>query len=813
MDKKNNNTNAGSNVDIMQLIGVFLSYWKLYVISCIFFLGIAFVFIKYASRTYSVQARIMIHANRMRTRTSNQYVNVNDLMNQEKNLNNEINFMLSSPLIEEVIEDMNLNVFYYIKDPVIPPELDFGLQNMYTKSPITVVMNKSEKQPIGVLFYIDIIDEQTFYLYGNAEQIHLHNYKEDETSEFKYNFALSGRYKFGQTISNGKCSFRIILNSNYKPEIHDEASLFFRFNQPTQLAYAFQESISISSNFYQSSIANLTFVSSNVDLAKEFLDNLINKYIEKNIEKKNYEANSTIDYIENQLSNISGDLGKTESRLHNLRNRQEVMDIDDKYSELLGGIQELEMQEDNLASQIQSLERLNNYFEENKDAKTFIAPSFTGMSDETLTTLIQELTALSRERQDLISTNQLRNPRIKTLDANISSILKVITDNISFTLNTARNELAETQQKIFRLRNEYSQLPKTQRELIELEREFAINDEVYTTLMNSRIQAKIIQASNKPDVEILEPVRYDMIMSPSPKKIGAIMLFLGLFFPSIPVIFINFLTPKIRTKQDLMKYAPLASIGEIPRNDKPSYQNVISNFPHKPIVERFHILRTNIIYSVKEQANKVILVTSTLPSEGKSFTSYNLALSFASANYKTLLIALDLRKNSKVFEELNKNALVGLDSYLIDKANIQDVVTNTAYPNLDFIPKGQIPPNPTALLSSSRIDELFEIARNTYDYVIVDTPPFGLVTDAKILMNHADISLYVARLGVITKKAIKQSMENLSEGDMDNVFLVKNDITKVDRTYYESYSYHDKPKKGLLSWLGLKKNRKKNNYS
>lgn len=799
-----NNSNA-PKINILYIIRVILGYWPLYMLSCFIFLSFAVLYLRYSARTYSVSARILIKTDRMRTRSSDTYVNVNDLMNQEKNLSNEMSYFRSSPLVKEVINDMKLFISYYYQEDKIPMGLTFGLNNIYKSSPFLVVINKESYQPLGVLIYIRILDDNNFIIYAENEETYLYNFDLEEASTSKYYFKISGTYKFGDVIENKHCSFKILLNSNYDPQRYQGKDLYFRFNSPLNLAYRFQESLDVNSNFYQSSIATLTFEGENLELAREFLENIINKYIEKNLEKKNYDASNTINYIEEQLASISGDLGQTERQLQNFRNTREVMNIDDKFRELLAQIQELEAFRDELQSQIQDLTRLREYFLENQNSQTFIAPTFSGMSDETLAALIQELTTLSRERQNLISTNQLKNPRIKTLDASMNSIKKVIIDNITFSISSIQSDLNETNRKLTEFSAEYSRLPQTQRQLLELEREFNINDEVYTTLLNRRIQAKIIQASNRPDVEIIEPVRYNMVTSPSVKKIGVIYLFLGFFFPTVYIVIVNFLSPKIKTKDELKNFTKLTSIGDIPHNDKSKFQNVITNSPSSPIVERFHSIRSNLHYYLLGEKNKTILVTSTLPSEGKSFTSLNLALSFASTNNRTLLVNFDLRKNSKTLAELRMNALIGLDLYLINGASLEDIIYETPYPNLDFMHNGNIPPDPVALITSPRMEELFESLKSEYDYIVIDTPPFGMVTDAFLLMQYADIKLYVSRIGTVTKKALKQSMEDIMTKKIENIYLIRNDLSKLDKTYADKYGYGDKKRKGLARIFNLRK--------
>lgn len=799
--------NKNQNFTILYIIKIFLNYWPMLAISTAFFVLLGLLYFRYASKTYSVFARISIQTEDVSTgRGASQYINVSDLMSQERSFTNEITFLRSTPLLKEVVNEMNLFTSYYLKEDKIPQQIPFAYYNIYNNSPFIVVVDKNSLQPLNTMFYLKIIDDETFMIHAAESSARTYNFSDESISRYPFYFYISGTYSFGEEIKNDYCSFKILLNSQYSSEMYQGKDLYFRFNSPTVLSYRIQEALSINTAFYESRIADITFEWENVDLAIEFLNNLIDKYIEKNLEKKNYNAINTIDYIDQQLSTISGSLGASEQQLQNFRTSRDVMNIDEKSTNIYNQKRSLEVTRDEVETRYQYLSRLHEYFDLHKDSATFIAPSFMGMSDATMATLIQELTALSRERSNLIGTNQLRNPRIKTLDANIAAVKKVISDNLSFSLAATQNELTEIEKRIGELDKEITRLPQTQRQLIGLEREFNINDAVYTSLLDKRIQAEIIRASNLPDSEIIEPVRYVEVSSPSIKKVGIISLFLGLFFPGVFIIYVNFLTQKVRIIEELALFTNLPVIGHIPSKGK-ARNNVIVSAPQSPIAEKFHSIKSDLIYYLLGEKNKIILITSTLQDEGKSFTSLNLAHSFATT-HKTILVSFDLRKKNEMMKELNNHENAGLSAFLNNQANLKDIIIKTDFPNLDYLPSGAIPPDPVALLATNRTKELFAELKSKYDYVIIDTPPFELVTDAFLLMQYADIKLYISRLGKVTKKAFKQAMKSLEQKNINNVYIIYNDITKIDKSYNYTYSYKEPKRRRMISFLWPRKKNK-----
>jgi capsular exopolysaccharide synthesis family protein len=385
------------------------------------------------------------------------------------------------------------------------------------------------------------------------------------------------------------------------------------------------------------------------------------------------------------------------------------------------------------------------------------------------------------------------NPRVKTLDRRIENLKGVISENLKFSVKTTRNELKDLNTKLENLRGEFSGLPQTQRMLLGMERKFNLTDAVYTSLMEKRIQAQIARASNLPDCEIIEPAHYSSIAFPKTIIMYAVALVLGLIFPLIYILFRRVLTDKIYNKEEVKRYTSLPEIGVLPRNNK-NIQNVIINNPKSPIYEAFQSVRSNLLYFMYGETQKVILVTSSLPAEGKSFISLNLATSFASTHSKTILVQFDLRKQTDIFEELNTKALVGMSSYLINRATLDEVIIPTGIPNLDIIQPGQLPPNPIELLSTKKTGKMIQELKERYDYVIIDTPPYGLVTDSFLLMNYVDIKIFVARLGVVTKKAFSTSMEELQSKKIENLYLLLNDVS-TGKIAYNQYLYSGKGKK------------------
>jgi len=792
----NNTSNNKSNLDIKAILFEFFRHWRLFLVSILTVILLAGFYMKFAAKTYRIEATIL-----MKTDQNNVSADAGDffegyeLINKKKNFQNEIMYMRSTPLIRDVIEDLGLEVSYYTQDDIIPipKEVTFSLRNMYKESPFTVIVNQDHNQVLNTYFYIRILDEERFVISAENEEAPVYNYKTEEIVSNSVPYNKSSIYRFGDLVEDDHSSFRVLLNTNYDEDKFLGKDLFFLFNNLSYLSAVYQNNLYIRPTSFDATTAQITFIGDNKMLSIDFVDGLIKTYIEKNLQAKNFLAVNTLEYIDRQLSSISDSLGMTEQQLQNFRSSYNVMNIDEKAQMIYSQLQSLQVEKDGLDTKLRYLQQMEDYFEANKDSSKILAPSSIGLEDELLNDLIQELTSFNKEKQQIVQSNQLMNPRLKTLNNNISNLKNVISENLRFSINTTSKTLDELNNRIGSLNAEFSRLPRTQRKLLGIERKFKMTDAAYTSLLEKRIQAQIAKASNLPDAEIIEPPRFDAVASPNKMLIAFGSLFLGLFLPIIYVLLKNFFTDTISSKDEIKRYSTLQNIGFIPNNDK-QVSNVISKYPNSAIAEAFHSLRSNLVYYLLGETHKTILVTSSLPGEGKSFTALNIATSFANTNNKTVLLEFDLRKPGEVYEELEAQALLGISSYLVNKAKLDEIIVPSAIHNLDIIQAGALPPNPVELISTQKAANMLYELKERYDYVIIDTPPYGLVTDAFILMNHADLKLYVSRLGVITKKVLTNNMEDIESKKIENIYMMIND-GDAEKEGYSNKAYYDPRKR------------------
>ena len=349
-----------------------------------------------------------------------------------------------------------------------------------------------------------------------------------------------------------------------------------------------------------------------------------------------------------------------------------------------------------------------------------------------------------------------------------------------------------------------------------MERHFNLNDAIYTFLLQKRAEAQIARTSNAPDYEIIDEAMYfkSGIISPNTKMNYMIAVILGLLIPFSIILVRDFLNNKVTDIKEVEEVSDFPVVGHVLHN-KTKSNAVIKDFPKSPIADSFRAIRTNLKFFAKGIDKMVILITSTYSGEGKSFCSVNIASVYALLGKKTVLLGFDLRRPA-LYADFDLTNEVGISSYLIHNAEIDDVIQSTKLQNLDLIAAGPIPPNPMELIASERTALFFEELKNRYDYIIIDSAPLGAIADSFLLFNYSDINLIVVRHNATIKDALEMNLKNVESKKVGNVALLINDIRQNNSGYGYSYpsSYYSNDSGTYLSKkLGKSVNKKSKKVS
>lgn len=782
MNKKDiTNLNA---FDLQYLFSLLKKSWLLVAICTIFGIGLAYLYNKIKPPVYLVHAAVLIKPdNAQASQAASQIFQNMGIFTEENNFQNKIQVLKSSPLIREAISNLDFQVSYFMRSGLMNSE-------QYKTSPFIVVLNQNHPQAIGIMFNIEILDSTSFRISAKGQDVALYSFKSQNVIQNLSTFKLKMTGIFGQDIRSDNYDFKLLLNENFNLGGVNSKKFSFMIYDIFSLVRIYQFSLKVEPVDLQTSVADIKMYSTAPAKTIDFLTSLTEVYLAHDVEEKIHASIKTIEYIDNQLGAITDSLREAENNLQRFRTSNQVMDISVKSGKIYDELQDLQKEKANTMIKFKYYQYINDYFENNKEMSDIIAPSSMGIEDPLLNNLIGELTKLNTERSGLIENNQGKSPYLKQLNIKIENLKNTIAENIKYIINTTEIALQDLETRLNGLNTEINKLPTTERRLLGYERNFNLNDAIYTFLLERRAEAQIAKASYMPGANVIEPPGITGgPVEPKKKFVYIIGFLLGIVLPLTFMRIRDVLQNRITESTNISDLVGLPILGQIYKNNK-KMELVVQSFPKSHMAESFRIVRTGLKYFLQNENSSVLVITSSYGQEGKSFIANNLAASLALTSKKIVLLGFDLRR-PKVYERLNINNEIGLSTYLSNQAEFEDIVQHTNIENLDVITCGPIPPNPSELISSSKTIDLFTILKNKYDFVVVDTPPVGILSDTYVLMDLADLNIYVVRQNQTPKKEFLSIINDLKDKKFKNLCLVVNDLPLLKKSKY-GYEYYEK---------------------
>ena len=777
-------SNEEQAIDIKQLIFIFLNHWYLFLIGAVVALAVGFVINRYSPNVYQTSGTVLI-------KDAQSGFDATDIMTNGnfrgyQNVDNEMSILNSYALKDRAVRKMNIEVTYMEKGRIATREL-------YKATPFTVEFDRAVPQAVGLEYNIVSLGEDKIVLHATSEGYNKYDFilsKITQSSIQKVD--VTTECKPGEMVDNEYNRFRIVLNDNYNPEVDNNRKLSFWFNSYANLVRQ-NSSYSVSPTTKQSSVLSVIASGYNTQKIIDFTNTLMNEYVVRGLEKKNVVSENTIEFIDNELGGIQESLSSAESDLKTFREQNDVMNLDLQANEVYSNLRALEKEKSEMAVNLKIYKRLKEYIEyQINDPENLAAPSTMGISDPLLNQLAHDLVTLAQTKatQQLTLTEQ--HPQIVKLNEQIVTTKKALLENVNNLVNNAQMSLDEIDRRIALLEGESRRLPDKQQQLINYQRNFKFNEDTYKYLMQRRAEAQILKASNTPDNEILDIARIETTRKISPRTAMnyLIALIIGLLIPALYLFLKNYFNVSITDRKDVEKLTRFPIVGQVAQTSDTN-PLVVINSPKSPIAESFRSIRTNIEFLTQGKSKSTILVTGDMQSIGKTFNSINIASIYAFYGKKTVLLGFDMRK-PKLFQEFGLNNNVGISSFLSNKEPFENIIqTAPQVSNLDIITSGPIPPNPAELIASEKCDEFFKLLKEKYDYIIIDTPPLGLVTDAFLLMRFADVKLFIVRQGVTNKNIFGSIIKDLEDRGID-ASIVINGIQTNKGYYgkrYGSYRY------------------------
>jgi tyrosine-protein kinase Etk/Wzc len=702
-------------------------------------------------------------------------------------IENDITNLRSFSLVASTINNLNLQVGYFSeKNKLLNKRIE-----LYHLSPFFVNIDKSHLQPFDSRFYITLLSDSTFRLTAINKEASLYNYIDNAIVGENYDLEVDTICRFNKTINSKLFKFVVTFNKELSnAQIRRSGPIYFEFYNFDMLTKQYLKRLNIGPISSSSSIINIRFSGQSNSLVSDFLNTFVDMYLKENLDKKNKIAISTINFIDNQISEISDSLVISESKLRNFKSANQVTDLGVQGQRLYDQLSQIETERANLEVQERYYNYVLNYFQTNKDMSGIVPPSSMNVADPIMSQLITDLVSLNSQRASIVSNKTEKSLFLSQIENKIRMQIDVIIENVTNNLNTLNLSINELNYRSNKLSKQISNIPRTEMNMVSMQRKYTLSDAIYTYLLQKRSEAQITLASNYPDYELLEPARLVTSQIKKPReKINYLMaIFFALVIPTLYLILRDFFKNKITSIHEVESLSNQSVLSTIYNNTQKT-EAIVSEFPDSSISESFRNLRSSLLLKLNKGTLKVILLTSSQPQDGKSFISFNIAASIAAVGYKTIIVDCDLRRPT-LHRKFNVDNSIGLSNFMMNGAEINEIKHKTFNEKLTFIPAGPILPNPSELIEAGVLDNLIDTLKEQYDYVIMDTTPIGIVSEAITLMKYASQILLVCRNNYTRKDILSHAIDSLRTNNIVNYNIVFNDLNLKESPYKRYNSYY-----------------------
>jgi len=742
-------------IDFKRYFALFINNWYWFAIVLFISLSIAYGINRWSEKIYTVSASLLIADEQFGGDMSQaeRFIPGSDIFSSRQNLRNEIGILKSFSLNYEVMKELPEFWITYMG----VGRRGIAESRQYKSGPFKVFFDSLEYQAKGRRIVIKILSDNEYnIIIGDT---------------------IKKTMKFGEHYSDGYNDFYIVKHIEFRYDEDESNKYYFWFNSLEGLANQYRGKLSVSPIEEEASLITLSTSGSSYQQEADYINKLMNKYIDRGLELKNETAENTIEFINEQIGFISDSLMIAESNLESFRLNNELIDLSSEASLLQSRIERYENEKYTIEFEKQYYEYLLEYINSRDESGEIVSPSLVGITDPILSRLVSELAELQQQKKQVSFSLRDDLPAVNLIEAQIADARKILKENVENSLRNATKLLDDANARIVRVEAEIQKLPGTERQLINIQRKFDLNNTIYNYLLEKRAEAGIAKASNVSDNRIIDRAEAfnSSRIKPKERQNYIMALIFGLLIPAGLLVIFDLLNNKIIDRRDIEKTTDVPILGFVGHSDSKSEIPVVEN-PGSTLAESFRSIRTRLKYFPVEGTSRVITITSTVSGEGKTFISINIGAIIAMLGKKVLIVSLDLRK-PKLHKILEIGNSTGLTSYLIGEISYKEIIFETKIENLYFTPSGSVPPNPAELIESERMKEFFSEARKEYDYIVIDTPPVAIVTDTLLLAPYVDINLFVVRQRYSSINTIDLINDVNKQGELKNMATLINDIS------------------------------------
>ena len=763
-------------VNIQELLFRYLIHWPWFVVSIIICIACAWGYLRLTTPIYNISATVLIKDEKKGGGASMssdlEKMGLEGFVSSSSNVDNEIEVLRSKSLAREVVNNLGLFVTYMDED-------EFPSKELYHTSPVLVSLTHQEADKLPGRMEINMILQPT-----GALGVQITVGEKEYRKQFDKLPAVFPTDEGTVAFFANNDTLSAVRPENITKERHITAFI----NRPFSVSKGYVNSLSIAPTSKTTSVVVISLENTNTRRGRDYINKLLEMYNINANNDKNEVAQKTAEFIDERIGIISKELGSTEQDLENFKRSAGITDLSSEAQIALTGNAEYEKKRVENQTQINLVMDLQRYMKGNEYE---VLPSNIGLQDAASAGAIDRYNQMLVERKRLLRTSTENNPTIINLDTSI----RAMRTNVQATLDATLKGLQITKEDLAREASRYSRrindAPTQERQFVSIARQQEIKSGLYLMLLQKREENAITLAATANNVKIIdEALADDNPISPKKTIVYLVALVLGVGLP-VGVIYLIGLTKfKIEGRADVEKLTSLPVVGDIPLADEKTGSIAVFENQNNLMSETFRNVRTNLQFML-ENGKNVILVTSTISGEGKSFISANLAISLSLLGKKVVIVGLDIRKPglNKVFNIPKKEH--GITQSLTNTtANLMDFVQpSDINKNLFILPGGTVPPNPTELLARGGLEKAIETLKANFDYVILDTAPVGMVTDTLLIGRVADLSVYVCRADYTHKAEFTLINELAENNKLPNLCIAVNGLDLNSRKYGYYYGY------------------------
>ena len=760
--------------------------WLIFTSSTFICILIALAFNRYSSNIYKVSTTVLFDDQQSFSSNAAEAIYSNDLFQKSpKNLiANKIYELSSYPIIFQTLDDLNFDIEYYLVG---------NIKNSITyDTPFKVIVVNNKNKLLNRTFKITYVNEKVFNLSNKKLKI-------------------NKNFLYGKKINLLGSNLKVVKNVDFISNNSEPTACLVKFKSLQKLTKKYQTNLKFAQEQKKSSIVKIDLKCLDEKKGVIFLNKLTENFIKNEINKKNLSSQKTILFIDNQLNNMRDSLENIENKVKVFKQNNGLTEISVTAQNLYDKLNIYEKKILSIKNYNEYLSYLSSYLESMVNLDEIKIPPNELNENNLIRKLINDLIDIQFQKSLLVRSGQIKNPAVLQYERASLQIVSNLKENIILSLNNNKQELREVNEQKILIENEINELPKIEKELLEINRIKSINENIYTFLLRKKSEIDISASSNIADTKILESAVFFNKKPIIPNKNQNILLatFLGFIFPLLFFLFFDLFNDKILSRFDIEKLSSIPIVGIIGRNN--NINNLLSKInPKSMIFEGFRAIRSDLSSLLEEMNGKIVLITSSISGEGKTFFAENLAIVFAKTSNKTLLIGADLRK-PKLWKDFKLNNNLGLSNYLSEDIKLEKIINNVKINNLDVITSGPVPKDPAEMLHCEKFTSFINLVKNKYDIIILDTPPVGLVADSISMMKFSDVNLFMIRQSYTNKNLLSFSEDLYKKQRLGEMYLVFNDVKEGSGVYgysYGNYGYgsYNSYQRGYYSIKGSNNN-------